>query len=232
MTKWVTRLRFLTVAIFAAVLMLTVKLSSLWDDVDGFLNGTITVAVAVAQQPTAGGTEPLVPGPDQPQADEAAQPPAGDAAEQPLGGDLTLLTQTEIDLLQQLAERREVLEDREQEMDMRSGLLSAAESRIDKKVEELKLLQNTIQKLIRTYDQQQDAQLQSLVKIYENMKPKDAARIFEELDMDTLLLVIERMKERKLAPVMASMDPSKAMEITVELTRLRKLPPPGSNIGG
>ncbi len=232
MTKWVTKFRFLTVTIFAAVLMLTVKLSSLWDDVDGFLDGTIAVAGAVAQQPTAGRTEPPAAGPDQPQADEGAAPPAGDAAEQPAAGDLTLLTQTEIDLLQLLADRREVLEEREQELDMRSGLLSAAESRIDKKVVELKLLQSTIQKLIKTHDEQQDAQMQSLVKIYENMKPKDAARIFEELDMDTLLLVVERMKERKLAPVMASMDPSKAKEITVELTRLRKLPPPGSSVGG
>ena len=232
MTKWVTKFRFLTVTIFAAVLMLTVKLSSLWDDVDGFLDGTIAVAGAVAQLPTAGGTEPLAPGPDLPQADEEADPPADDAAEQPAGGDLTLLTQTEIDLLQQLAERREVLEDREQELDMRSGLLAAAESRIDKKVEELKLLQNTIQKLLKAHDEEQDAQLQSLVKIYENMKPKDAARIFEELDLDTLLLVVERMKERKLAPVMASMDPAKAKEITVELTRLRQLPPPGSSTGG
>ena len=142
------------------------------------------------------------------------------------------MTQTEIDLLQQLAERREVLESREQELEIRSGLLSAAESRIDKKVDELKLLQTTIQKLIKTHDGQQDAQMQSLVKIYENMKPKDAARIFEELDMDTLLLVVERMKERKLAPVMANMDPGKAKEVTVELTRLRKLPAPGSDIGG
>ena len=230
MTKWMTKFRFLTVTIFAAVLMLTVKLSSLWDDVGGFLDGTIAVAGAVAQQPPAGGTEPLAPGPDQ--ADEAAEPPVGDAVEEQLGGDLTLLTQTEIDLLQQLADRREVLEGREQELDMRSGLLSAAESRIDKKVEELKQLQNTIQKLLKAHDEEQDAKMQSLVKIYENMKPKDAARIFEELDMDTLLLVVEGMKERKLAPVMASMDPSKAKEITVELTRLRKLPQPGSSVGG
>jgi len=56
------------------------------------------------------------------------------------------------------------------------------------------------------------------------MKPRDAARIFEELDMDTLLLVAERMKERKLAPLMAQMNPEKAKEMTVELARLRQLP--------
>lgn len=230
MTKWVTKFRFLTVTIFAAVLMLTVKLSSLWDDVDGFLSGSISVSSAVAQQPTGGGTEPMEPDPEPSEAE--ADSPADGADENLTAGDLTLLTQTEIDLLQQLAERREVLEGREEELSLRSGLLAAAESRIDKKVEELKLLQNTIQKLLKSHEEQQDAQMQSLVKIYENMKPKDAARIFEELDMDTLLLVVEGMKERKLAPVMASMDPRKAKEVTVELSRLRKLPPPGSNVGG
>ena len=74
--------------------------------------------------------------------------------------------------------------------------------------------------------EQQVAKVASLVRIYENMKPKDAARIFEELDMDTLLLVAERMKERSLAPIMANMDPGKARDVTVDLARRRQLPEP------
>ena len=146
--------------------------------------------------------------------------------------DPTLLTQTEIDLLQRLAERRQVLESREQELGIRTGLLTAAEFRINKKIEELKVLRETISGLIKTFDAQQDAKLLSLVKIYENMKPKDAARIFEELEMDTLLDVAERMKERKLAPVMAKMNPEKAREMTVELSQLRKMPSIGEPTGG
>ena len=86
----------------------------------------------------------------------------------------------------------------------------------------------TQSEMIKTHDQQEDAKMQSLVKIYENMKPKDAARIFEELDINTLLMVAERMKERKLAPVMAKMNSGKAKEMTVELSKLRKLPDPGT----
>ena len=59
------------------------------------------------------------------------------------------------------------------------------------------------------------------------MKPKDAARIFEDLELDTLLEVSERMKERKLAGIIAKMSPQKAREITVELRRLRNLPQVG-----
>jgi flagellar motility protein MotE (MotC chaperone) len=36
------------------------------------------------------------------------------------------------------------------------------------------------------------------------------------------------MKERKLAPVMAKMRPEKAIEMTVELAKLRTLPNPKS----
>ena len=62
------------------------------------------------------------------------------------------------------------------------------------------------------------------------MKPKDAARIFEQLQFDTILLVAERMKERKLAPVLAKMNANKAQEITVKLSKLRDLPPVGTAV--
>jgi flagellar motility protein MotE (MotC chaperone) len=64
------------------------------------------------------------------------------------------------------------------------------------------------------------------------MKPKDAARIFEQLELDTLLSVAERMKERRLAPVMAQMNPEKAKEMTVQLSKLRNLPGPAGDSGG
>ena len=134
------------------------------------------------------------------------------------------LSQAELDVLQQLTERRTVLDQREGELDERAALLQAAETRIDQKIQDLKDLRATLEQLTRIRDDQEEKKILSLVKIYETMKPKDAARIFQDLEMDTLLLVVDRMKERKLAPVMAEMNPNKAMEITVELARLRQLP--------
>jgi flagellar motility protein MotE (MotC chaperone) len=128
----------------------------------------------------------------------------------------------EIAILQQLAGRRQALEAREQELERKSDLLRAAETRLDQKLRQMKDLEGTLVGLIKADDEQQQAKLRSLVKIYENMKPKDAARIFEELEMDTLLPVAERMNERKLAPVMAEMNPAKAKEITQELSNRRQ----------
>jgi flagellar motility protein MotE (MotC chaperone) len=226
------RFRFLPVTLFAATLMLTVKIGGIWQGVDRLFDGSVLAAdtqaetapqpnpatdEAVAGKPTAGGDSITETAP--------AQEPAQEQAE-------TGLSDSEIELLQQLAGRRETLEMRTRAAEKQQALLKAAEARIDQKVREMKSMQAAIERLIKTYDDQQEAKIRSLVKIYENMKPKDAARIFEELDMDTLLLVAERMKERKLAPIMAQMNPTKAKDITEELARLRQVLPGSGTPGG
>ena len=224
MAKSFPRVRFLPMSIFAAALMLTVKMGSIWEGFDAVLSGSISVAQVQAQQATAQ--------PNQVEPAEAAKSETPAKKKKPAASsmatdDPTLLTHAEIDLLQRLAERREFLDVRERELEQRLGLLEAAEMRIDKKVSELKSLQENIGQLVKSHEQAEDAKVASLVKIYENMKPKDAARIFGALDMETLLLVAERMNERKLAPVMALMNAERAKEMTVELTRAGQLPLPG-----
>lgn len=129
----------------------------------------------------------------------------------------------EVKTLQELSQRREALDKREQDLDTRDGMLAAGEKRLDEKIAELKDLQGKIQGLLKTYNDQENSKLKSLVKIYENMKPKDAAPIFEQLDMDTLLDIVERMKEAKVAPILAQVNPAKAKEITDELAQRREL---------
>jgi flagellar motility protein MotE (MotC chaperone) len=112
-------------------------------------------------------------------------------------------------------------------MAMREKILQATEKRIDGKIGELKKLETRIKKLLLQHDKETEEQLKSLVKVYESMKPKDAARIFEELEMEILLNVTERMKEVKMAKVLAAMSPAKAKTLTVKLATRRRLPKTG-----
>lgn len=139
----------------------------------------------------------------------------------------TRFTPAEIEVLQKLSDRREALEQRSQQMAMREKILQATEKRIDNKIGELKKLEERIQGLLQEHDKEAEKQIESLVKVYENMKPKQAARIFEELEMDILLDVTERMKEVKMAKVLAAMNPNKAKSLTVELATRRRLPKTG-----
>ncbi len=191
------RLRLFPVLIATALIALTVRVGDLWTGV-----GTI----AWAQTAPSSGLDA---------ASEDPTPPEVEGARiMDLPSDPFALSDEEIDLLQSLAERRKELDLRANQLEQREVLLLAVERRIDEKVEALKLLQKSI-------EGETESQYKSLVKIYENMKPKDAARIFEELDMAILLPVTERMKERKLAAILAKMNTTNAMSLTIQLAQRR-----------
>ena len=222
------RFRLLPLTIFVAVMMLGVRVGDLWrlathdarlpDFPVTLAQGpqSSTPATPPAQMPSAT-TKPA--GKDAPPAPGGSSGPAdAPAANAPLAPLGPIDNQ---ELLQHFAERRAEIERRTKEMEQREALLAAAEKRIDQKVAEMEKTKADIQKLMAQGDQQQSAQLDSLVKIYETMKPKDAARIFEELDMPVLLGVIQKMKEQKTAPILAAMDPVKAKEVTSALVERR-----------
>lgn len=130
----------------------------------------------------------------------------------------------EVEVLQSLAKRRDELNAREQEMGRREALLKAAEGEVDRKIAELNKIKGQLESLLNKQKTAEDERVNSLVKIYENMKPKEAARIFDTLEMDILLSVIGKMSERKSSPVLASMDPERARQVTIQLAEQRRLP--------
>jgi len=129
------------------------------------------------------------------------------------------LTKSEIELLKELSKRREKLEIEKKDMDIREQVLKVTEGKIDQKVSELKGLQSQLEELMKQYSQKENSKILSLVKIYETMKPKDAAKIFNELEMPVLIKVVSNMKEVKVAPIIADMEPSRARDLSIELAK-------------
>lgn len=130
---------------------------------------------------------------------------------------------SEVEILKNLAKRREDLDRWERNIQVKESALNATEKRIADKIEQINAMKKEVSELLAQYNAQEDAKIRSLVKIYENMKPKEAARIFDEIDMPILLLVIDKMAEKKAAPILAEMEPRKAKQITVELAEQRRL---------
>lgn len=139
--------------------------------------------------------------------------------------DSTSYSRREIDVLENLAERREKLDKLERDLALREKVLKATEARIDDKITEMNSMSEALKKLLVAYDEEENAKIASLVKVYEAMKPKDAARIFDELDMDILLMVVSRMSERRIAPVLAEMSPRKAKDVTQQLADQQRRKP-------
>ncbi len=202
-------IRLIPATVGFAALLFAVKAVDVWQGSASFfpadLVAQVTVAPAKAQQP--------------PPAAPAA--PAGNATAQ--AGQI-VFTPAELDMLQNLKTRREELDEREREIDLRNNLLAVSERRVQERIAELKVVEETIRGLLVQYDKQQEEQLAAVVRIYEAMKPKDAANIFNRLRMPVLLEVAERIKERTMAPILAEMDPVIANALTIEMATRRALP--------
>ena len=219
--------RLLPAIILAGVAMLGFRLQVVVNDVTDMVAGvTVETSVAVAQEVS---NEPAM---AEDMADDMAMDDAEMADEEMADEGSTLpenlgdLTAAEINTLQRLAERRKQIEDRGRELERKEALLMASEARIDRKIGELQGLETQIENLLKRHDEQEQAKIDQLVRIYGAMKPKDAARIFNSLEMPILLNVVENMKENKVAPIIAQMDAVKATALTEELSTRRRIPLP------
>jgi flagellar motility protein MotE (MotC chaperone) len=117
-------------------------------------------------------------------------------------------------LLQRLGERRAELDKREADLALRESLVAAAEKKLDERTKQLEDLQAQVAALVDQKQAAEDASFKAIVSMYENMKPKDAAKIFDTLDLDVLLKVARAMNPRKMSPVLALMSPEPAQALT------------------
>jgi flagellar motility protein MotE (MotC chaperone) len=120
-------------------------------------------------------------------------------------------------LLERLGERREEIEGRMRELEMRERLLDTAEKKLDGRVGDLKQLEDKVDNPAAKPAEEAAKAIKSLVIMYETMKPKDAARVFDRLGLDVLVPVVQQMNPRKMSDVLAAMSPDRAEKLTVAL---------------
>ncbi len=202
--------RLLPIFIFVAVLSLSVKINSVYDIIINKELPKISISQnkAWAEEQEIAETKKLT---------QILQDSKEDIPSPEKSAASTTFTQSEIAILQELAERREALDIRSQEIDKKAIQLKVAEEEIDKKLAQLKTYEEKLQKLINKYNEQEKAQLAALVKMYSTMKPKDAARIFNTFDLDILVAILKEMKPSSSSAILSQMDAIKAKEVTTAL---------------
>jgi flagellar motility protein MotE (MotC chaperone) len=225
------RLLPLTIAAIAA--LLGMKSAGL---VRAATTGSEARIILVSQEHGAAKSEAHAPAATAPAAPKASPPGAasGAAPVSPPGGKEPAaeppVSDAEKAVLLELRQRRLLLDSRESVIGTREAVLAAAEQKLAERVSELTRIQKRLETLETGREQREDAGWQGLVKLYETMKPREAAVIFNELAMPTLLQILDRMKESKAALVMSAMSPDRARDVTAGLARLRlKREAPGSD---
>lgn len=137
--------------------------------------------------------------------------------------DFMNLTPNDLKVLESLFDYREKIKQKAKEVVQKEDQLQIVERRIQQQLTELKRIQGEITALLDKHDEQEEKKLLLMVKIYENMKPDQAAQIFNTLPEDRLLALLKRMKEAKSAAIMSNMNPSQVSHLTDKLLGQKEL---------
>lgn len=146
---------------------------------------------------------------------EAVKPEAGmvyPSPEQPVSA-------SERAILERLQSRRQELDARAREMDIRESLLKAAEKRVESHVEELKGVESQISTATEQKSQAEAARFKGIITMYEGMKPKDAAKVFDRLEMSVLIEIASQIAPRKMSDILGLMSTEAAERLTIEMAR-------------
>jgi flagellar motility protein MotE (MotC chaperone) len=210
--------RLLPLTILAMSGLLAAKSATLVRAAVGGSDASGPVGTAAASMPRAQAAAPT-PAPPAPDSRATVLPPG--TPQPPAPSPTLAVTDGERTVLLELRQRRQELDAREATVVEREATLAAAELRLNARVTELEAMQHKLEALEQAREAREDTSWQGLVKLYESMRPRDAATIFNDLDMKVLLGVVDRMKDAKAAPVLAAMQPDKAREVTSKLAALR-----------
>lgn len=218
-----TRLRLIPVVIFAAAALLAIKGLGILSNTHAPQVTTVAATPApVAQNVPETDLEFTAAAPkkdDVPKKEEPKLPPAPlRAPETPAGVNVGVPGDTspaQKALLERLQQRRQELDTRARDLELRENLIKEAEQRLDQRMNELRALEDPAS----AENPNDTSKMKNLVTMYEAMKPKEAARIFEKLDVAVLVGIAKAMKPGKLSEVLAVMTPDAAQRLTVELAR-------------
>ena len=117
------------------------------------------------------------------------------------------------------AERKRASE-RERRLKLRERALAAAEKRLSDKMTQD---DGAVAEPLPSPAEAESERFGSLARIYQGMKPKKAAAVFEKLDLRMQVEVAMRMKERSVALIIAYMDPAQAAALTTALAEPSKV---------
>ena len=116
----------------------------------------------------------------------------------------------ELDHLQNLRDKKKELDAREEEIARVEAELQKQQEELASKIKELKETREYISNMLEERVRGDEQKVETLVQMYSNMRPPQAAKIFENLDEDLAIDILGRMKKKSAADIMNLLKPEKA----------------------
>jgi flagellar motility protein MotE (MotC chaperone) len=122
-------------------------------------------------------------------------------------------------VLGELSRRKDALDRREHELELREARISAAELLARREVGQLSTLRGEVEEIVKQQTNDASADLATLAALFSSMKPSQAAAILGKLEIPKAAAILRRLQTQMAGPVLAAMDPTVAAGVTQELER-------------
>lgn len=123
-------------------------------------------------------------------------------------------SEEELALFKKLDERKKALDQREKELGRMEEELQRQRSELEDKLKKLDELREKIGKQLENKIQADGGRVDKLVAFYTNMRPQNAAKIFQDMNEDLAVEILEKMKQKSAAEIMNLLPPDKAQRLT------------------
>lgn len=114
------------------------------------------------------------------------------------------------DYLFKLAERKKVLDQREEDLNKIAAEIEKQKVEIEEKIKKIEETRTKISTVLEEKIKTDDAKIETLVQMYSNMKPQQVAKVFETLDEDLVIEILSRMKKKVAGDILNLVKPEKA----------------------
>ncbi|MDF1708715.1 MAG: hypothetical protein P1U72_11535 [Paracoccaceae bacterium] len=157
-------------------------------------------------------------------ASAASETEAAANGEDPLAGCVPLANGTPDELLAAISEERNLLDEQRAVLAQRVSEIELANEALAIETARLEELKREVESLLERASVAHVADVERLVALYSNMKPKDAASIMNDLDLEVTITVLGTMPERNAAPILAALNPVRARALSLILLERAKMP--------
>lgn len=128
------------------------------------------------------------------------------------------------EILRSLTRERELVAMQKAELEKRRAQIALSEERLRIEQASLSELKGSIEALLARIEASQTEDLDRLIDLYKNMKPADAARIIDDLDIETTIMILGTMNPRIAAPILAKVAPVRARAVSKIILERSQLP--------
>lgn len=209
------RIRLFPITIALLIVFMGMKGIDVWSGVETTMSGISPAMASASQEEATHGA---------PDAGHAAEDYRANSHDQPGNTRTGYMSAADVDVMNSIEDRDAKYTAWEEELKIRERMLEVTEGKVEEKIAELRDLEKSLKKLVGLQSEKEETDLNRLVKVYETMKPQDAAPIIQRLDETTQVAIMGRMKEAKMAAIFAKMEDDTPQILTVLLMERSEMP--------